>query len=163
MKRITSVFLVLILAFSLVACGSNEKQEALLQYLNEDIVELVKIENELIESYSSVTGENYSSDMETYTEFVENTVNLARELNDEAVDLSLNISDDEVLDVHRLYMNYSNKFLSTISIMISALENQDATQIAEANEKLNEANNLVLDYKRELNKLAEKYNIEIQD
>ena len=37
------------------------------------------------------------------------------------------------------------------------------SQMSEANEKLNEANDLALDYRKELYKLAEKYNVEIQD
>lgn len=163
MKRITSIFLVLFLLLGVGGCGNSEKQEMLLKYINEDTAEMGEIESELLESYGSVTGDNYSSDIETYTEFNNNTITLARELSDEAVDISFSITDDEILEVHRIYMDYSNKFLSAVGIMISAIENQDTAQISEANEKLNEANNLALDYKRELQNLAKKYNIEIQD
>lgn len=163
MKRIVLIIMVLILAIGLGGCANNEKQESLLQYINNDVIEMGEIETKLIESYGSVTGENYINDNEMYEEFTEDTINLARELNDKAVELAFNIEDDEILEVHRLYMDYSNKFLNVIVIMISALENQDSTQIAEANEKLNEANNLALDYKKELNSLAKKYNVEIED
>lgn len=159
MKRILSFILIFLLAIGLIGCNNTEKQDALLQYINVDMVELVEIEEDLLYSYESVTGDNYSSDLETYNEFYDNTILLARELNDAAVTLSFSISDSEILDVHRIYMDYSNKFLSTLSIMISALENQDYTQLAEANEKLNEANNLALDYQQALLDLAEKYDI----
>ncbi len=161
MKRIVLVMVSILFSLSLVGCGNEGKQEELLQYLNNDIVEMVSIETELLESYGSVTGDNYTGDTTTYSEFTTNTYVLARELNDMAVEISKNIKDKEILKVHRLYMDYSNKFLSTIGVMITAIENQDIAQMSEANEKLNEANNLALDYQIELNDLVDKYNVAI--
>ncbi len=163
MKRLVLIMMVLILTVGMGGCASNEKQESLLQYINDDAVEMGEIETKLLESYRSVTGENYTNDNEMYEVLTEDTIDLARELNDKAVELAFNIEDDEILEVHRLYMDYSNKVLNVIVIMISALENKDSTQIAEANEKLNEANNLALDYQRELDSLAKKYNVEVED
>lgn len=140
---------------------TNKKQEMLLQYINHDIKDLAELETEFLESYSSVTGENYVNDMIMYTEFSNNTLELARELNDEAVELAESITDDELLEVHRLYMNYSNKCFNVVALSISALETQDYALIVEVNEVLNEANNYVIDYKKELRKLAEKYRVKV--
>lgn len=139
----------------------NKKQEALLQYINHDIKDLGKLETEFLESYGSVTGENYVNDMTMYTEFTNNTIELARKLNDEAVELADSITDDELLEVHRLYMNYSNKCLNAVTLFTSALENQDYALVVEANEVLNEANNCIIDYRKELKKLANEYHVEI--
>ena len=162
MKKAVSLMLALVVAFSLIGCGDSEKQEALLDYINNDLVEMGNIEGDLLASYESVTGDNYTSDLATYTEFTTNTAKLALELNDMAVEISGDITDEEILETHRIYMNYSNKFMNVINIMISAVENQDMALMTEANEKLNEANNLALDFKRELFKLAEEYDIEIK-
>lgn len=162
MKRVISMVMVLILMVGLVGCGSNEKQEMLLQYINNDIVAMGEIETKLLASYGSVTGENYTDDNVMYREFSDNTVNLARQLNDKAVEVASKITDEDILEVHRVYMDYSNKYLSVITIMLSALENQDSAQVTEANEKLNEANNLALDYRTKLNNLAKENNVEIE-
>lgn len=59
----------------------DDKQDAIIQYINEGTAELKEIENDFLESYSSVTGENYTSDLETYTEFTNNTICLAEKYN----------------------------------------------------------------------------------
>jgi len=163
MRRILLTILTLVLGVGLSGCGNSEKQEALLQYINNDCVEMAEIENKLLASYESVTGNNYVSDDKTYTEFTTNTIELAKQLNNKAVEVAGNIKDEEVLELHRIYMNYSNKFLSSFNLMIAGRDRQDMSKISEANERLNEANNLALDYKKELYRLAEKYNVEIQD
>ena len=69
------------------------------------------------------------------------------------------IHDVEVQEVHRIYMNYSSKLLSTIGLMVLAIENQDVILMSQVNEKLNDANNLALDFRREISELAAKYNV----
>lgn len=163
MRRTIMYILVLVTVLSLTGCGSSEKQEELIDYINNDLAELVTLENEMLESYGSVTGDNYSNDIDMYTEFTTNTVELARKLYDKAVEISEDIADEKILEVHRLYLNYSNKSLNVTILMVSALEKQDVSLMVEANEKLNEANNYALDYKEALSKLAEEYNVEIQE
>ena len=161
MKRILATIMVVMLSLGFIGCENSEKQETLLQYLNEDRNTLIDLESDFLESYNGVTGNNFTSDEETLTELTTNTITLARNLSKEATDLSFEISDDEILDAHRLYMDYSSKMLNAVGMMIAALENQDRTQVVEANELLNEANNLALDYQRAIMDLAEKYNVEI--
>ena len=45
--------------------------------------------------------------------------------------------------------------------MITALEEQDMDKAMQANEDLNEVNNLALDFQTELLELAEEYDVEI--
>ena len=164
MKKISLVLITLLAVIGLVACiGNSKEQKAIISYINEDNVELAEIEEKLLASYGSVTGDNYVNDEIMYTELTTKTLGLVKDLNAKAVELSDSIRNPEVLEVHKIYMNYSSKFLSTINIMIEALEKQDSSLINEANETLNEANNFALDYRTELYKLADKYNVEIID
>ena len=162
MKKVMALIFVIVMVFGLTGCRAVERQEALLDYINNDVAELGTIEEELLASYESVSGENYTDDLEMYTEFTSNTSDLARNLNEKAVEIAEEITDEEILEVHRLYMNYSNKFMSVINLMISALENQDITLAVEANEKLNEANNYALDFRKALSRLAEKRDVEFK-
>lgn len=154
--------LVLAVLFGLIGCSGSKKQKEILKYINDDAQVLGRIEDRLLSSYGSVTGTNYTNDAVTYEEFTENTKWLAKELCDKATEIAGEIMDEEIIAVHRIYMNFSSKMRSVIDLMIRALENQDAVLITEANEMLNEANNLAIDFKIALKKLADKYDIELK-
>lgn len=162
MKRIFLYLLCTILMFSMFGCTNSKKQDALLKYINEDLVELSDMETDFLESYGSVTGDNYTSDYDMYVEFSNNTTILGRKLNEAAVKLAQNIDDEEILEVHKIYINSTSDYMNAVSLTLAAIETQDYAQVSSANEKLNNANNLALDFKKELNKLAEKYNVVIE-
>lgn len=161
MKRITAIILALILALGIAGCTNTKKQDALLEYINEDLAELGEMETKAIASYESVTGENYTSDLETYTEVSENTIILVRQLNEEAVDVAGRIDDEEILACHKLYMNGCSKFLAALGVLLMSLETGDYAQLSAGNELLNESNNYMLDFRTELQRLAKKYNVEL--
>ena len=94
MKRIICILLGLLMLLSLMGCRKSEKQADLYKYIEVDMAELAKLEEKMIKSYESVTGENYASDYDTYVELSEITIVLARELNDEVLDLSYEINVD---------------------------------------------------------------------
>lgn len=160
MKKIVALMISLGLMIGLVGCSNPQKQEAIREYLDVYLPELAYMEEELLASYESVTGDNYVDDYETYMEFTTYTLEYAKDLDSYAVEVSSYITDSEVLEAHRIYMNYCNKFLSAVNIMISALENGDLREVDEANERLNEANNFAVDYNIALNNLMEKYKVQ---
>jgi len=140
--------------------GYSTRKE-LLKYINQDIKELSSVEKKLLKSYTNVTGSNYVNDETTYKEFVNSTLPLAGKLNELSVQTVNNITDKEILEVHKIYINYTSKYLAAVNMVTLALENQNTSQVLEANEILNEANNLAIDYRKALYELAEKYNITI--
>ena len=162
MKKITVFILSLLLLFNLVGCGNRQKQEALLNYINVDLAELSEMETAFTESYGSVTGDNYTNDYVLYEELTNITSTLARKLNDKAVELVETIEDEEILEVHKKYMKFASNNLNAINLILSAVENQDYSQVSLANEKLNEATTIGIDFRKELNSLAEKYNVVIE-
>lgn len=161
MKKVMALVLAVVMAVSMMGCGGSDTKEVLLDYINYDLELIGLYEEELLASYGSVTGDNYTSDADMYVEFVSTTADLAKGLYDEAVDISREIDDDKVLEVHRIYIKYSNKFMNLINLMITALEEQDMDKAMQANEDLNEVNNLALDFQTELLELAEEYDVEI--
>ncbi|MBE7046322.1 MAG: hypothetical protein E7396_02785 [Ruminococcaceae bacterium] len=164
MKKFLFLLVITVLSFCLTGCGNSKKQDELIEYSNNITkYNLERTEDDFNKSYKSVTGENYVDDITTYTELSEKTVILARQLSDTALELSKQITDEEIMEVHRIYINYASKQLNAITLMISAIENQDYALVSDANERLNEANNYALDYKREISKLVEKYDLELID
>ncbi len=163
MKKALSLSLaVLLVLFSLAGCADTEKQDAIVNYINNDLAKLGEAEAAFMESYASVSGDNYTDDATMLAEFSENTVILARKLSDLATEMSGEITDTDVLNVHKIYMNGSSKFLSALTTMIAALENQDYEKMTAANESINEANNLMLEYSTAVKALAEENGVVLE-
>ena len=162
MKKIISLVLCAILAFALIGCVDTAKQDAILKYINEDLASLTELETLFYDSYSSVSGDNYTDDETMYEELSNNTVIYARQLSDAATNLSSGIKDSDLLAVHKLYMEASTNNLNAITMIMAALENQDYEQVSAANELLGKANTLLIDFSDQLNTLAEANDITIE-
>ena len=162
MKRNSLLVIPIVLLMFLAGCVSSEKQDALLKYLNEDLVEIAEIETAMLESYGSVSGNNYTDDADMYDELTMNTIELAKQLNIKAVDVMNSLTDENIMEVHKLYVEFTTKYISAFTLMLAALEEQDHKLIAEANEYIAEGNNLGFDYQRGLQKLADEYDVTIE-
>lgn len=141
--------------------GATEKSLAILQYLNTDLLPVGELEEKVLTSYSSVTGNKYKSDNIMLNEFSTKTLPLARQLHEAAVDVKQKISDPEILAIHKKYITYSEKLIETLTLMISALKNQNMDTMNSANQMLNEANASVLEYRNEITALANKNGVTI--
>lgn len=161
-KKILLTILTALFAICLVGCGNDEKQTELVNYVNNDLKEVNKLEAEMRESYNSVAGDNYTSDEEMYNEINDKTLALAKELNDKATKISDGIKDEKLKETHKIYIEFTADFSSALETLKSALENQDAAQATEASEQINAADKKGADYKNKLEKLAKEYDVEIK-
>jgi len=161
MKKITLITLSLIMAFTLVGC-STDKQDAIANYINEDVAMLSEIEVQVSESFNGVVGDNYTSDQAIIDEFKTNTISLAEELYNAAVEVAENISDEDVKAVHNKYVEFSEKFLEGVTDVATAIENQDTEQATAASDVIAESDELFDEYLEELQKLAEENSVEIE-
>lgn len=141
--------------------GDADKAQAILQYLNKDLLPVGELEEKVLTSYSSVTGNNYKSDNIMLNEFSTKTLRLTKQLNEAAVEVKQKISDPDILAIHEKYIIYTEKLTETITMMISALKNQNMDTMNAANQKLNEANASVTEYKNEMTLLANKNGVTI--
>jgi len=170
MKRIFLLIASFITAFSLCACQGvdEEKQAAIMQYINGSLTEAAAIETDMLESYYSVTGDNFVDDYTAYTEFSATTVEFAKDLAEKAEEIGESISDEEILAVHSHYENYAKNYLSYIENMVSAIEFIDSLKVEEAEEKMAEASknyedvsSSLTEFNNSLNALAEKYELSL--
>lgn len=135
----------------------EDAQQALLDYINIDMVELAEIEDRMIASYGSVSGENYVDDDTMYNEICDNTIPLCQKLNNAAMNISP--TDREISDVHKIYRRYVTKYLNAFAMITSAIESQDASQVVEANDLLTEASELATEFQQELYALADERDV----
>ncbi|WP_295735258.1 hypothetical protein [uncultured Oscillibacter sp.] len=136
----------------------DAKREALEEYIRQ-VREFAEVEQDMLNSRKSVTGTNYTDDATAYTEITERTTPLCQQLYDMVMEI--NPADPEISALHENYQDCAQKYLDTVALMSSALSNQDMTQVSEANDLMNETENLVQSYKRELKRLAEEWNVKM--
>lgn len=160
-NKLLLLALSIILSLSLISCGSNEKQDALLKYLNEDLKTAEEYEDIVVTTYDSITGDNYTDDYTLYSELKNTILPNSLKLIDSVE--SIECSFDELRNVHELYLNAINKQHQAFTIILSALENQDYSQVAEANELLSQARKGVRDYMAELKTLCTDNDVSLEE
>lgn len=136
-------------------------QDAILEYVNEDILTMGELEGKMLESYSSVSGTNYINDEIMYNELVSTTIPTIKQLNDEAIRVGNNLTTPELITVHKKYIDYTSELNAAFTMMQLALERQDIDMITKANDRLVVANNAVSDWKAQILTLAEQYGVSI--
>ena len=152
MKRIISIILSMILVMSLMACSGSDTEEAIRDYLKNDLASLkeldVKIVNEI--NYAIENGELRIT---------------ARELMDMSIDFETNsrklidkLEDSEVKTVHGKHMGYSATMLLLSTELVTYLDGRSTAEdvdklLAKAVEKCDE-------YNAALSELLSKYDID---
>ena len=149
---------VIVLIIALFASG-DDVQDDLLDYINNDIVEIAELETEVNELYEEARSS--SNDYILYQSLMDNIIPKSKKLIEKAE--AVEIETDEVREVHELYLDAINKQDQAFTLMLSALENQDYAIVTQANEKLDEARKLMRDYQSALKKLAKEHDVELYD
>ena len=164
MKKMLSFTVVIILSMMcIVGCGGDPKQEELLNYVNgDDGKEMYELQKKLIESYGSVTGDNYKDDDTMYQEFEKNTITYANDLNEKATKIASSIEDEKLGAAHEKYLKYTSTMQSALTKFVEALKEQDPEKATAANDLISEANQYSMDYNDELEKLASEYGVELE-
>ena len=152
----TATTLTVILVIALFACQDNV-QDDLLDYINNDVTEVGQLEDEVIALYEK--ARNSGNDYTMYQILKNEVIPKSQELISKAE--AIEVETEEVKEVHELFLDAINKEKQALTLMLSALENQDYTVMTQANEKLHESRRLKREYKASINKLAEEHNVEI--
>lgn len=140
------------------ATGGAADRDALVSYIQQ-ISGMLEQETAVMESFGSVSGTNFTDDDTLYTEVSQRTIPLCQQLNEKV--LAIVPEDAEISAAHGIYRDYVTKMLNALTLMTSALSNQDAGQVAEANDLINEANDLSVSYQQALRTLAEERNVSL--
>lgn len=143
----------------LAGCVDKEAQEAVQNYIDTASTTLGTMEQQMLISYTSVIGENYTDDSTMCLEFVTNTIPMGTNLQTTAEGFTETITNEEVLKVHNIYLKYVSEFVGALRMLLTAVDEKDQTIAAEANEMLNNANTYSVEFRTTIQELKEKYNI----
>ncbi|MED4534645.1 hypothetical protein [Metabacillus fastidiosus] len=146
---------------TLLAACSDPVQEEIISYVNEDLPEIAKLEEEVIGKYDSVTGENYKDDEILYDALTNEIIPDYSQLIDKLE--AIQLSDKELRDIHEDYIEAANQQYSAFTKMLAAIENQDYALIEEVNGILSQSRKDMRDYQYDLKEYAEKNDVEIKE
>jgi hypothetical protein len=156
-KRLSAlVFLSVLL---LAGCLGDPVQDEILTYVNEDTADAKELEGKAISAYESVSGENYSDDQTMYDALLNDVIPTYTEFIKELE--SVSIEEEELKEIHEIYIEGANLQLQGFNKIVEALEAQDASIIDEANEILADGRNSIQDYQAKLEEFAKEHDVEI--
>ena len=161
MKKIFVWALVIAMALSMTGCSKKEKREELLKYLYEDCTELDVLCSEMIESFNSVVSDNQFNNAVTYKEFKDVTKPKAEAALKEAKDVAEQIEDEDLAEVHGLFIDYLEAFIEVIDMAMKGIDESSNDQIDRVNARLKEVNGMREEYHNRLKELGEECDVEI--
>lgn len=140
------------------ASDGAEAQEALTSYIQQ-MSGVLEQAQAVTDSFGSVSGTSYTDDESMYNEVSQNTIPLCQRLNEMA--LAITTRDAEISSLHATFRDYVTKMLNALGMLTSALSEQDAARSAEANDLINEANDLATSYQQQLQRLAQQRGVSL--
>ena len=139
----------------------NTDQQELIDYINNGISELSALESSMLNSYNSVSTDNYTDDETMYNEIKNNTIVYARDLQSKAFEIAAGIKSEKVKDLHDLYIDFASGYFSAMGYLLTGLENSDREYVLKCNECITEANKAVSQFREDIVSLMEELNVEI--
>lgn len=157
MKKILLLVLCAILALSFVGCDSDEKSDALLEYMNEDMNEIAELED----AFNAI----YNSDACTYESLSTEGAEAFKKFSEKATEVANGIEDEKIKDVHKIYVSYVEKKGAALEALTEYYKDNtfEDAKVDEANKCLDEAEELFDKYDLELKTLMSEYGVEYKD
>lgn len=161
-KRILSICLVVAVVFGMTGCVDSEKQDRLIQFINEDLAEESKLESEANDLYTQNTGDNFKGDEELYNALTETIIPNYEKMIAGASDIDLG-EFTEFSELKSLIIQYWSKKKEAFSVLATAAEQHDESITQEANTIFEEAHTIYDKYDKELNQLGKEYDVTFDD
>lgn len=155
-RKIFRVIIVLMCLW-LIGCAPGAVEKDLVNYINQDVMGVVDVEQAALARYADVSGENYVSDQElyntlkhevvpTFTEFV----NVLHQIEPET---------EAVKQLHAKFINGAMYRLRGFQTIMGGIRSQDAQVIRAANGLLDEGALEIEKWRLELQQLYDTYGI----
>lgn len=160
MKKIFSIMMLCTVLLGLAGCVDKEAQEELKNYIDTTSVSLQEQEKSMLASYSSVIGTSYTDDNTLCMELVLNTIPMADGLLSTASAVTETIADEDLREVHEIYVSYVTEFVDALRLLLKAVDEQDGTISEAANAKLLNADGYAKEFRARLEELKELYKLE---
>ncbi len=158
MKKLLSIILLAAVALTVFGgCGADPLQDDLINYINNQIPALTKLENTVASEYSAVTSDEKTTD----AEFAEKLEDVIIPAEDELIKKAKAIvpATEELNELHTKYINSLSIQREGLDLMLEAAQTSDKSLLASAEEKIEEAEALSSQYLSELTALKMRHGV----
>lgn len=159
-NRIPKIFILGFLFLGFTSC-SNQVSDELSYYINKQLTKVAEKESEAIDLFDSVTGNNFTDDETMYFTLQNDVIPVYSDFITQLESISAELETEEVQKVHEKYIEGANIQNNGFVLVLSALESNDRTLMAQANEKLAKGRKLIRNFKSDLKKLCKENNVEL--
>jgi len=139
---------------------SNPIKEDLINYINNELPNVVEAENTAITAYDSVTGANYTDDYTLYYTLTEKIIPTYREFLTGMEAITLRLKTKEVRALNEKYIEAASTQNNAFALLKSILETQDGSKIADFNDRLDKGRKLVREWQIEIQDLCKKNGVQ---
>jgi hypothetical protein len=136
-------------------------QSDLLTYINDCMPAIVDYENAAVTSYSSVSGENYTSDLDLYKALTDVVIPNYRKLAEGLEGFSVKLKTDEVRKLNETYIEAVKTNMSAFVLLENLLDTQDASKAGDFNERLEKGQMLIGEWQAELHALCNENGVQV--
>ena len=141
----------------------NPKTQKILNYVNgNSSKEFSQLQSKMVDSINDVLRDKSKGDQDLYNEVSSNTIVYAKQLSQLANDMLLEIDDEDIRNIQRILIDYSDLYVKICTKIISAIDNNDSSEISEVNEYMGRANKLIDEYWSDLTILVNKNGVSIK-
>lgn len=160
MKKVLAVITIAVLALAATGCMSPEDKEAQNQVLNYiSAMENIEIEkNTVIDNIMTI--ENSDSDIEILNTISDDILPVAENINQELS--AIEPGNEEIEAVHQYFVTGWSQLTNGLTKMKESLEGSDLSTAEEGGVEVQTSQNTLTKYYEELEKLCDKYKIEME-
>ncbi|MBE7037893.1 MAG: hypothetical protein E7404_03210 [Ruminococcaceae bacterium] len=158
MKKIVSLLLVLVMAFTLLTGCSDPVYDEFENFLNVEMVET----NANYEKITAEAGkwEKFEEDAQLEASLKDVMLPLVEDSLERLGKISL--ETEEVKEIKAKYVKVMEAYKEGFTLILESIQKQDADKMNEGNEKINEGISLLDEYNKALETMAEKVGAEIE-
>lgn len=164
MKKFKKSLCILLSAFMIMAtltgCFDNSKRKELENYIDVDLKkfseEELQITNDMMQAVSLLNSGNYIPSANYIKETI---LPECKAMQDEVS--ALTFEDAELQSIHQIYIDYMSDYIVALNYLCKGLEQENMSQINNAEAKLNDCNGKVEEYKQKLIEYAKQNNMKI--
>ena len=140
-----------------MSCATDRSAMDLVEYVNQDILDIAQLEQKALESYASVTGKNYTKDEKVYEALKNDVIPHYGQFIDLLNDINPKTRD--VRELHGIIVRGTEYLYNGFKTKMSGIEKKDKYLIREANRQIEKGRAETDKWRKKLEDLCKNYGV----
>ena len=141
----------------LMGCAADRAAMDLVEYVNQDILDIAQLEQKALESYASVTGKKYTTEKKVYEALKNDVIPHYGQFVDLLNDIDPKTRD--VKELHGMYVKGAEYLYNGFKAKMAGIEKMDPYLIREANQQIDKGRVETEKWRMTLMDLCKKYRV----